>query len=173
MHKHYAAGPLAMLTALALAQGAAMADDYKAGDLTIKQPWARATPNGAQVAGGYMTIVNKGNAADRLVGGSIEAAATFELHEMSMEGTVMKMRAIGPLDIPAGGAVTLAPSGRHIMFTGLRHGLVEGQAVSGTLVFEHAGTVPVRFAVESIGARTPTTGSSGHADQSMPGMDMD
>lgn len=169
MQRHLAAGFLAMLTYLAFAHGAAMADDFKAGDLTIKQPWARATPNGAQVAGGYVSIINAGNTADRLVGGSIEAATTFELHEMSMDGTVMRMRAIGPLDIPAGETVTLAPSGRHIMFTGLRHGLARGEAVPGTLVFEHAGTVPVRFTVEAVGARAPGKDTG----QSMPGMDMD
>ena len=92
-----AAGMLAALATLALAcTAAAAAHDGKADDLTIEHPWLRATPGGAQVAGGYVTILNKGNAPDRLVGGSIEAATTFELHQMSMDGGVMTMRPTGP-----------------------------------------------------------------------------
>lgn len=173
MQRRFAAGPLAMLASLAFAQAAATAEDVKTGDITIKQPWIRATPNGAEVAGGYVSIVNTGKTADRLVGGSVDGAATFEFHEMSMDGNVMRMRATGPLDIPAGSTVTLAPSSRHIMFTGLRHGLTKGQPVSGTLVFEHAGTIPVRFSVEAIGAKAPASDSSGRVGQSMPGMNMD
>ena len=84
------------------------------------------------------------------------------------------MRPTGPRDIAPGASLTLAPSGRHIMFTGLKRGLRKGETVEGTLVFEHAGTVPVQFTVESIGARGPGGGeASGQAAHSMPGMDMD
>lgn len=168
------AGRLAALAMLALAPSFAVARDITAGDLVIQHPWARATPNGAAIGGGYLVVVNKGATADRLLGGSFDASSGFELHAMSMDGAVMKMRPTGPLEIPPGGRLTLDPSARHIMFTGLKRGLKKGETVDGALVFEHAGTVPVRFDVEGIGARAPARDdAAGHAGQAMPGMDMD
>jgi copper(I)-binding protein len=165
---------LAVLAALALAPTLATARDFTAGTLVIEHPWARATPGGAQIGGGYLTIENNGSAPDRLVGGSFQASSGFELHEMSMDGGVMKMRPTGPLEIPAGGKLTLDPSAKHIMFTGLKRGLKKGEMVDGTLTFEHAGTIPVSFEVEGIGAKGPAkVDASGHAGHSMPGMDMD
>ena len=73
----------------------ARAEDVKAGDLVITQAWSRATPGGAKVAGGYLTIENKGTAPDRLIGGSVDVAARVEVHEMAMNNGVMTMR---PLD---------------------------------------------------------------------------
>ena len=171
MLRSHAAGVAAALSTLLLAPAAATAQDIKTGALVIQQPWARATPGGAQVAGGYLTVINQGKTPDRLTGGSLEAAAQFELHEMSTENGIMKMRPTGPLDIAPGGTLTLSPAGKHIMFTGLKHQLKKGEEVAGTLSFEHAGTVPVHFKVEGIGAKEPS-GLSGHAGQSMPGMDM-
>ncbi len=168
------AGLCAGFITLALGCGPAAAQDITAGRLVIRHPWTRATPRGAEVAGGYLTIVNKGSAPDRLVGGSLAAAEGFGLHEMTNDGGVMKMRPTGPLDIPPGASLTLAPSGRHIMFTGLKHGLKQGEAVAGTLVFEHGGTVPVQFTIESIGAKGPAeSGTSGQTGHAVPGMDMD
>lgn len=168
------AGRLAALSMLALVPAVAAAHDFTAGSLVIQQPWTRATPGGAQVAGGYVTIVNKGAAADRLIGGSIAEATTFALHQMSLDDGIMKMRATGPLEIPAGGALTLDPSGKHIMFTGLKRGLKKGESLEGTLVFDHAGTVRVQFAVEGFGAREPAKDdATGHAGNAMPRMDMD
>ena len=164
------AGRLAALISLALAPTLAMAHDFKAGDLVVQHPWARATPKGAQVGGGYLTIINHGTAPDTLTGGSFEASANFEVHDMTTENGVMKMRPSGPLAIPPGGTLTLDPSGKHIMFTGLKHGLEKGTEIAGTLTFEHAGTVPVQFEVEGIGAKGPSGAHSGH---SMPGMKMD
>ena len=174
MHPSLGAGRLAALAALTLAPTLAMARDFTAGTLVIEHPWARATPGGARIGGGYLTIDNKGSAPDRLVGGSFQASSGFELHQMSMEGDVMKMRPTGPLEIPAGGKLMLDPSAKHIMFTGLKRGLKKGETVDGTLVFEHAGTVPVTFEVEGIGAKEPAKAdAAGHAGHSMPGMDMD
>ena len=167
-------GPLAVLAAFSLAPALASARDFTAGSLVIEHPWARATPGGAEVGGGYLTIDNKGAAPDRLVGGSFQASSGFELHQMTMDGNVMKMRPTGPLEIPAGGKLTLDPSAKHIMFRGLKRGLKKGETVEGTLVFEHAGTVPVTFEVEGIGAKGPSKeATSGHAGHAMPGMDMD
>ena len=160
------AGLPAAIALLMLTPAAGRAQDYKSGDLVIHQPWARATPKGAQVAGGYLTIVNHGTAPDTLTGGSLAAADTFEIHDMTMDGSIMKMRPAAPLVIPPGGTVTLSPAGSHLMFTGLKHGLQRGEEIDGTLTFSHAGIVAVRFAVEAIGAKAPSGSSA------MPGMSM-
>jgi copper(I)-binding protein len=70
----------------------AMANDYKAGSIEISTPWSRATPKGAQTAIGYMTIKNNGTTPDRLTGGSIDVADRFQLHAMTMENGIAKMR---------------------------------------------------------------------------------
>ncbi len=168
------AGRWAALLALACAPSAALAGDVTLGDIVIHQPWARATPGGAQVGAGYLTIENMGKAADRLTGGSFAASSGFELHTMTMDGGVMQMRPADPLEIPAGRTVTLDPANLHIMFTGLKRGLKQGETVPGTLTFEHAGTAQVDFAVEGIGAKGPDKAdAAGHAGPSMPGMNMD
>ena len=167
------AGRWAALLLLACAPSAAMAGDVTLGDIVIHRPWARATPGGAQVGGGYLTIENRGKAADRLTGGSFAASSGFELHTMTMDGGIMRMRPAGPLEIPAGKSVILDPSNLHIMFTGLKRRLKQGETVPGTLTFEHAGTAQVDFAVEGIGAKGPAEAdTAGHAGQLIPGMDM-
>jgi len=146
---------------LALAGGAAgaAAAEYQAGALKIEQPWSRATPHGATVAAGYMTITNTGTTPDRLVGGTEPFARGFEIHEMRMDGNVMKMRALpGGLEIKAGATVELKPGSYHVMFTGLARPLTKGERLKGTLAFEKAGTVEVEYVVEAPGAG----GMSGH-----------
>jgi copper(I)-binding protein len=147
--------PSSVLTlAFALAVGAApvLAQEFKAGDIVVENPWARATPKGAEVGGAYMTIENKGATPDRLTGGSAEFA-TVEIHETKSENGVMEMREVpGGLNIPAHGSVGLAPSGYHVMFTHLAHPLTKGDTVKATLNFEHAGPVEVEFKVVGVGA---------------------
>lgn len=154
---------VACAASLAVLVTAVAAHEFKAGALLITHPWMRATPAGADVAGGYLGIVNSGP-ADRLLGGSLEGARVVEMHDMTTTGGVMTMRPTGPLDIPAGGTLTLAPGGRHLMASGLAHAYVPGTMARGTLVFEHAGTVRVEFAVQAVGARAP----AGH--DAMPDM---
>lgn len=85
------ARPLVIAVMLIATQsGAARADDVKAGDLVISQAWSRATPAGAKVASGYLTIANKGAAPDRLLGGSSDAAAKVDVHEMASNGGVIR-----------------------------------------------------------------------------------
>jgi len=136
--------------------GAASAEDFTAGSLKIGHPWSRATPNGAKVAGGYLTVTNTGSEADTLTGGTFDASGAVELHVMSMEGGVMKMAPVeGGLAIKPGETVTLKPGGYHLMFTGLKQGLTKGETVKGTLTFAKAGPVPVTFTVESLAAKAP------------------
>jgi copper(I)-binding protein len=124
------------------------------GSLVIEQPWIRATPGGAKVAGGYVRITNRGSDPDRLVGASIPLAARAEVHEMIREGEVMKMQpARGGIEIKPGQTVELKPGGYHLMFMNLKAGAKEGDAVTGSLSFEKAGTAQVTFPVAGMGAQ--------------------
>jgi periplasmic copper chaperone A len=134
----------------------ARADDVKAGTLVISQPWSRATPAGAQVASGYLTITNNGTAPDRLLGGSSETAANIDVHEMASNGGVMTMRAVdGGVALAPGATVTLAPGGLHLMLTDIKKPLKQGDRLAITLKFEKAGDVAVTFNVLGIGAKGP------------------
>ncbi len=137
----------------ALIAAPAQAKDFTVGALKISAPWSRATPKGASVGGGYMTITNTGSAPDRLIGGSADIAGRFEVHEMKMENGVMKMRLVkGGIEIKPGQTVTLDPNGYHVMLVGLKHQLMRGQHFKGTLEFAKAGKVEVDFSVAGIGA---------------------
>jgi periplasmic copper chaperone A len=139
--------------ALALMATGASAHDYKLGSLVINHPWSRATPKGAPVAGGYMKITNSGTTPDRLVGGTTDAAKRFEIHEMSMDGGVMKMRELSDgLEIPPGATVELKPGSYHIMMMNPAKPFEKGERVKASLTFEKAGKVDIEFAVEAAGA---------------------
>jgi periplasmic copper chaperone A len=141
---------------LALVAGSARAHDYKLGSLVIDHPWSRATPKGASVAGGYLKITNTGTTPDRLTGGSAEIAKRFEIHEMSMEGGVMKMRELANgIEIPAGATVELKPGSYHVMMMGLSKGATKGDRLKASLTFEKAGKVDIEFAVEAVGGTPP------------------
>lgn len=142
------------------------AQEVKAGDLVITQPWSRATPSGAKVAGGYLTVENKGKTADRLVGGSADIAGRIEIHEMAMDGGVMKMRELDKgLAIEPGKTVKLAPGGNHIMMMDLKSSLKQGDKVPVTLQFEKAGKVTVSLDVQGVGAKAP--GGDDHSGHMM------
>lgn len=134
----------------------ASAQQVKAGDLVIDHAWTRATPGGAQVGAGYLTIENRGVITDKLIGASTRAAAKAEVHEMAMDNGVMTMRPVqGGLSIPPGQSITLAPGGYHIMLMELKAPFKEGDKVPLTLQFEKAGTVDVMLDVQAIGAQQP------------------
>src|SRR5438128_9590046 len=116
--------------------------DFSIGSIQIGNPWTRATPKGADVAGAYMTLSNKGTAPDRLIGGSSPVAGRFELHHMTVDDGVMKMRPVdGGLQLKPGETIELEPGSFHIMLMGLKQPLEKGQKVKGTLAFEKAGTI--------------------------------
>jgi copper(I)-binding protein len=149
---------IAALAALIIAGlfGAAQAHEVIVGALKITDLWTRATPPAAPAAGGFLTITNTGTEPDRLIAVSSPDSATGEIHEMRMENDVMKMRALpGGIEIPAGGTVTLAPGGLHLMFITLKAPLAEGGKLPVTLTFEKAGKVDTFLHVFAIGARGP------------------
>lgn len=158
-----AAGLIAALAITAVGWAgipAASAHDYQKGALKIEHPWSRETPSGAKVAGGYMRITNTGKEADRLIGGSLVDAKVFEVHEMRMDGDVMRMRRLDKgLEIPPGQTVELKPGSFHVMFIDLKNGLKQGDSVKGTLMFEKAGTVEVEFRIDARGVTAPTKGN--------------
>lgn len=161
-----------ILTALTLSLSAfvtsALAHDYKIGSLAIDHPWTRATPGGAKVGGGYMTITNMGSEPDRLIAGAAEFAGLIEIHEMAMKDGVMRMRRLPTgLEIQPGETVELKPGGYHVMFMQLKAPLVEGDPVMATLTFEKAGSIDLEFAVEPVGARGSDGGKMDHSGHGM------
>ncbi len=147
---------IALLGVLLAGAPQAFARDYRLGTLEIHDPWARATPPSAPTAGGYMTITNKGSAPDRLVSIESPAAAKADIHEMKMDGSVMRMRADdGGLALPPGQTVVLKPGGYHVMFQELKAPFKKDSTVKATLVFEKAGRIDVEFAVGAMGANGP------------------
>jgi len=156
---------LAAALALALAQfssGPAQAADYDVGSIHISGPWARATPKGASSGAAYMTITNKGSTPDRVSCVSSDLSAECQIHSMTMENGVMKMRPVeGGLEIKPGETFTLKPSGFHVMFVNLKQPLQQGKMAEATLKFEKAGTVKVEFPIAAIGAAAPGAPAGG------------
>jgi periplasmic copper chaperone A len=127
----------------------------KVGDLVVTSPWARATPGGAKIAGGYLKITNNGKTPDRLIKVTSGISDRVEVHEMSMADGVMKMRALPEgLTIKPGETVELKPGGFHMMFMDIKQPLKQGDTMKATLTFEKAGSVDVKFDVGGIGANS-------------------
>jgi periplasmic copper chaperone A len=144
------------LTLALLWSGSSLARDYTQGSIVISDPWSRATPPSAMSGAGYLTLTNKGSEPDRLIAASSPAAGRVEVHEMTMNGNVMRMRELEKgLEIPAGATVKLAPGGYHLMMTGLKGPFTKGARVPVTLTFEKAGSIDVEFGVEALGAPGP------------------
>ncbi|MTH34648.1 DUF1775 domain-containing protein [Paracoccus limosus] len=142
-------------------QAAAPAAD-QAGDIRVDGAFARATPPGADLAGGFLTIHNRG-AADRLVEVSTALADHVEIHEMVMQGDVMTMRPQPDgLPIPAGQTVELKPGGYHLMLMGLKQPLAQGETVPLTLTFEKAGKLDATLQVGPVNARAAGGDHAGH-----------
>ncbi len=132
----------------------AFAHDYTVGALKIGHPWSRATPPGAKVGGGYLSVENTGPESDKLVAIEGNIAGPIEMHEMATNNGVMTMRALpAGIEIKPGATVTFAPGGYHVMFMNLKEPFKQGEMVKATLVFEKAGKVPVEFKVEAAGAK--------------------
>ncbi len=140
----------AMAACLALASLAAGAHAYQVGAIKIDHPYARSTASGQPTGGGYMTLVNAG-VGDRLVSASADVATSVELHEMKMEGDVMKMRQVDGIELGGGKTVELKPGGYHVMFVGLKAPLKEGASFPMKLKFEKAGEVTVEVKIEAPG----------------------
>ena len=113
----------------------------------ISKAWARPTPGGVDVAAGYLTITNHANTDETLVSAA-SPRGRVQIHTMDMTGGMMSMRPSDGLPIKAGGALTLAPGGAHLMFDGLASPFTPGEQVPVTLTFAHAGAIEVTLSVQ-------------------------
>jgi len=136
-----------------LLTAAAASHEYASGPIKVVHPWAAATTPGATVGAGYMKIVNTGPTPIRLLGAGSPASNKVEIHSMSMDGGVMRMRPLpGGLIVPANGQVQLKPGGLHLMLIGLKRPLLEAELVPLTLAFEGGVSMNVELRVENRGA---------------------
>jgi copper(I)-binding protein len=118
----------------------------------IIDAWSRATPPGAKVAAGYLTIRNKSASPDRLVGASSAIAARVETHIVEKQGEVMRMREVKGYDVPAKGSFELKPGGPHLMLVDIRRPLKAGEKIPLVLRFQNAGEVRIDLEVKPLGA---------------------
>ena len=144
------------MTGVVMAQGVSKTVTTNA--IKIEDAYTRATVPGQQVAGGFMKIENKG-AADQLISASSPVAGEVQLHEMAMDGNIMKMRQVKDIPLPAGGAVELKPGGLHLMFMNIKAPLTAGETVPVKLKFAKAGEVEVKMPVNAMG--NPGAGHGG------------
>ena len=133
-----------------LASGPALAQ------IKVEEAWSRATPPGAKIASGYLTIRNAG-AADRLVGASSPAAERVETHVTLRDGDISRMREVKGYDVPAKGTLELKPGGAHLMLVNIRAPFKAGTKVPLTLKFEKAGEIKTELQVR------PLTGGAQHS----------
>ncbi len=139
-------------TASLAASLAASAHDYTAGSIAVGHPYALPTVQAQPVGGGYLTLENKGSTDDKLLSVTADVSKSVELHSMSMEGDIARMRQLDVIEVPAGKKIELKPGGLHLMFVGLGAPLKAGAKFPVTLKFEKAGEVKVEVWVEERGA---------------------
>lgn len=145
------------LLALWLLQSIAQAPPT--GPLRVEVAWSRATPPGATVGSAYFQIVNVGP-ADRLVSLTSPVARSAEMHEMLMKGTLMEMRPVLSVPVPARGQVRFQPGGLHVMLIDLKQSLREGERFPLKLHFARAGDITVDVVVRGLGDPGPGEGTS-------------
>ena len=143
-------GWLFSIALMALA-GSIQAQEAKVGSIKIENAYVRATAPGQPAAGAFMKIENSGT-ADQLVSASSPAAGEVQLHQMSMEGNVMKMGQVKDIAVPANGSVDLKPGGYHIMLMNIKAPLRAGETVPVKLKFAKAGEVEVKLPVNAVGS---------------------
>jgi len=148
-------GLLVLSIAFAGWNALAAAEDKRSDTLRIDHPVARATPPAAKTGAVYFTVDNAGNETDRLVRASTPIAGGVALHQMAVEGGMMKMRAIPSLEIRPAARVELKPDGYHLMLVDLKQPLKVGETFPVMLTFERAGTIRVVVVVEEMGAAPP------------------
>jgi copper(I)-binding protein len=133
-------------------------------NIDIGEAWTRATPGAATTAAVYLKIASNKD-ADRLVAVDVAAAENAEVHDATTQNGVAKMAALPSVEIPAGGTVSFAPGGRHVMLTGLKGPLKEGESFLITLTFDKAGKESTAVKVLATSATgLPPVGSTRRGD---------
>lgn len=120
--------------------------------ISVEQSWARASTPGSKTAAAYMTVINNGEIAVRLVGASIPIAEGAQFHVEKDDNGVMRMRQVSAIDIKPGARFSFKPGDTHVMLVGLKEPLREGQTLPLTLDFESAGKVQVNIPIGKPGA---------------------
>ena len=156
-----------LLLAAALVAGFAVAASAQQSTIAVTDAWARATPQGAKTGAAYVTVANQGSVPDKLVSASTPVAAEAQLHTMTEDNGVMKMRPVSAIDLKPGASVTLKPGGMHLMMMDLKQPLKEGDSFPLALTFEKAGKIDTSVKVQKAGAM-----SGGMDMGDMPGMNM-
>jgi periplasmic copper chaperone A len=151
--------------------GPARAEAAISSGITVADAWARATPGGAKTAVVYLTLVNHGPEADRLISLATPVADQAQLHVESLENGVMKMRPLAELDVKPGATAVLKPGASHVMLVGLKQPLKEGETFPLALDFARAGRQQVQVKVAKIGAMGPS-GKNPMATHDMSDMEM-
>jgi len=163
---------LAFLGTCLVGMPKAMAQNYMVGNIEISQPWAR--PSTVNTGAAYFTLTNKGQSSDALTSVSGDVAGKVELHTMTMDGNIMRMRRVESLILPAGKSISVEPGGLHIMLIGLKKPLVEGETFPLHLTFAKAGGVDITVHVQAKppvhGDAAMPQGEGAHMDHSMPNM---
>ena len=130
----------------------AWAQSPDGGSISVEQPWARATPGGARTGAAYLTLANKANTTDRLMGATTPIAEKVQFHKVTEKDGIVRMRELRSIEIASGDKLILKPGDIHIMLVGLKHPLKQGQTFPLTLEFEKAGTIQVVVSVAGVGA---------------------
>ena len=143
-----AAVAFAALLAVAATAVPAAAHQEKTGDITITHPWSRPAPQGHNGVI-YLDIANGGAHDDRLVAVSTPLAERIELHRSTVEDGIHHMEKVEGVTVPAGGEVSLAPGGYHVMLVGLKFMLMAEETISVTFTFERAGAITTGVSVET------------------------
>jgi copper(I)-binding protein len=145
-----------MKTPFLIALALGLAAPIAAAPIRLDTPWLRETFAAATTGAGYVVVHNDAKRPDTLLGGTTPIADRVELHSMSMDGGIMRMRALpGGVAVPAGGSVALRSGGQHLMLTGLKRPLKRGETIEIRLRFARAGIVPARFRVEAVDYSPP------------------
>ena len=132
----------------------AFAQEYRAGEITVSKPWARASAGPARAGAAYLRLETVGP-GDRLVSASSPVAGRAVMHIQMIENEISKMRPVAAIAVEDGEATVLQPGGMHIMLMGLKAPLKEGERFPLTLTFEKAGTLEVEVVVQRVAAKGP------------------
>lgn len=153
---------LAFVFAVSLTAAPIHAQTPHAGDIHVGQAYARASMPGQTSGGAYVSLENTGAHADALIAAQSPAATSMEIHTMSMEGNVMRMREVDGIELAGGQKIVMGPGkGYHLMLMGLKTPLKAGDRIPVTLTFRKAGKIDTTFEVRD--ARHPGGGmENGH-----------
>ncbi|WP_294537248.1 copper chaperone PCu(A)C [uncultured Rhodoblastus sp.] len=120
-------------------------------EIRLEHAWAQASPPKAVVGRAFVTIFNKSDETEHLIGVSTEAASSAEISGIRILQNVPNMRKLFNIDIPPHSSIVFAPGSYHIILRNLRKPLVAGDRIDGELMFKNAGAIPVEFRVEAAG----------------------